>query len=256
MILLQLCLVTIAGSEEVTPKEVIASSSTEDAKEIVRQAVEYWRDDTSYVTAKMTVHRADWQRESELRSWTKDMTLSLVRFVAPAKDFGNATLSKDEEIWTFTPKTNRVIKIPASMKSQSWMGSDFSYQDLARDDEIVELYSHRYLGSSEQDGHRVHAIESIPLDHAPIVWGKEVQKIRDDYIILEHSFYDQDMQLVKVLRTREIGELGGKLFPLVMRMENAEEPEEWTEITHTAARFDLALSQNFFTLSNLRNPRR
>ncbi|MCB0311640.1 MAG: outer membrane lipoprotein-sorting protein, partial [Bdellovibrionales bacterium] len=160
----------------------------------------------------MTVHRPEWERRSELRSWTKDMTLSLVRFIAPAKDAGNATLTKDEEVWTFTPKTNRVIKIPASMKAQSWMGSDFSYQDLSRDDEIIDQYTHRLLSSENKDGHTIYTVESVPLDDAPVVWGKEILEIRDDYLILEHSFFDQDMKLVKKLTTRAIGPLGGKLF--------------------------------------------
>jgi hypothetical protein len=183
------------------------------------------------------------------------MDFSLVRFTAPAKDAGNATLSKEEDVWTFTPKTNRVIKIPSSMKSQSWMGSDFSYQDLSRDDQIVNQYTHRLLSVETSDNLKVYEIESVPLDDAPIVWGKEILKIRQDSIILEHSFFDQDMILVKRLSTRAIGPLGGKTFPLVMRMEKADAPEEWTEIEHSEARFNVPLSTTFFTLSNLRNPR-
>lgn len=246
--LLFVLLFTSAAAEADQPTE-------RSAKQIVQDSVEHWRDDSSHLKARMKVHRPDWERSSELESWTKDMTLSLVRFTKPAKDSGNATLTKDEEIWTFSPKTNRVIKIPASMKTQSWMGSDFSYQDLSRDDEIINQYTHRLLSSTPSGAHTIFAIESVPLEEAPIVWGKEILRIRDDNIVLEHEFYDQDGVLVKKLITTSIGSLGGKEFPLIMRMQSAETAEEWTEIEHVEAEFDIGLRDSIFTLSNLRNPR-
>ncbi|MCB0325279.1 MAG: outer membrane lipoprotein-sorting protein, partial [Bdellovibrionales bacterium] len=139
---------------------------------------------------------------------------------------------------------------------QSWMGSDFSYQDLSRDDELLEQYTHMLVGEEQQEGQTVFLIESRPLEDAPVVWGKELLRIRQDNIILLHEFYDQDMKLVKRLVAKEIGPLGGKLFPKVLRMENAEAPSEWTELVHEEAQFDGALPDSLFTLSNLRNPRR
>lgn len=228
--------------EEFTPEQ---------ARALVRQAVEYWRGQTSHIKASMLVHRSDWQRQSELRSWTKGTDLSLVRFVAPKKDAGNASLTIEDDMWTFSPKTNRAIKIPPSMKSQSWMGSDFSYQDLSKDDEILEEYTHRLLSRSREQGRTVYEVEALPKENAPIVWGREVLKIRDDHIILEHTFYDQDGAKVKQLQTLEVGELGGKLYPLVMRMTNLEEPSEWTEIRHTEAQFDLQIDRAIFSVGAL-----
>ena len=80
----------------------------------------------------MLIHRPDWERKSRLMIWTSGQERSLVRFTEPKKDAGNASLTIGDDIWNFTPKTNRVIKIPSSMKAQSWMGSDYSYQDLSK----------------------------------------------------------------------------------------------------------------------------
>ena len=95
------------------------------------------------------------------------------------------------------------------MMHQSWMGSDFSYNDLSKSDEIIESYDHKLIGEEQSEGKKVYVIESIPHETAPVVWGKEVIKVREDYIILLHDFYDQDMQLVKRLSTKKIEELSG-----------------------------------------------
>ncbi|MCB0320366.1 MAG: outer membrane lipoprotein-sorting protein [Bdellovibrionales bacterium] len=225
------------------------------AKEWVRSAIEYWREDTSHVQASMIVHRPTWERRMSLVSWTKGMDLSLIRFTEPKKDAGSASLKRGDQLWTFSPKVNRVIKIPSSMMGQSWMGSDFSYNDLARDDDIIELYDHRFLPSEKRDGKVVYVIESVPHEGAPVVWGREVLKVRDDLVLMEHLFFDQEDILVKRLQTIEVGMLGGKIFPVRMRMENVEEKEQWTEFLHKKAEFNLSLPPDLFSVSYLKNPR-
>ena len=74
----------------------------------------------------MTIHRPDWERSMSMRAWTEGDDRSLVRVTAPARDRGNGTLMDDNRMWSFSPRVNRVIKVPSSMMNQSWMGSDFS----------------------------------------------------------------------------------------------------------------------------------
>lgn len=221
----------------------------------VQAAMKYWRDESSYTEASMIINRSDWQRTMDLKGWTQGMKYSLIRFLAPPRDAGSASLKKGEEMWSYAPRINRVLKIPPSMMTQSWMGSDFSYNDLAKADDIIDNYSHRFIGHEKQNDHDIATIESVPLENAPVVWGKEILKIRDDNVLLEHAFYDQDMKPIKVLRTIEIKLMAGKLYPTVMRMENLEEKDRWTEIRYTRALFGLELNKSVFTLSNLRNPR-
>ena len=141
------------------------------------------------------------------------------------------------------------------MMSQSWMGSDFSYNDLAKSDQIIHEYTHKIIDTQQEDGHTVYTIESIPNADAPVVWGKELLRIRDDYILISERFYDQDMKLVKQMVTTKIGPLGGRAFPLVMRMTSLEEKDHWTELTNQVGHFDIDLPGYLFTQSNLRNPR-
>jgi outer membrane lipoprotein-sorting protein len=161
----------------------------------------------------------------------------------------------DDAMWTYSPKVNRVMKVPSSMMGQSWMGSDFSNKDVSRADTIVDQYDHTLVDTQQNDGHTIYVIQSIPHEDAAVVWGKEVLSIRDDHVLTSQNFYDQDGRLVKSLRSLEIGRMGGRTIALRQRMEKVEAKGEWTEMVFSAMRFDVDLSPSLFTLSNLRNPR-
>jgi len=232
-----------------------ADSEPRDAKDIVRDAINHWRGTSSQGAMTMTIHRPGWERSMSMESWTQGEKRSLVRVTAPRKDRGNGTLIDGNNMWSFSPKINRVIKVPSSMMGQSWMGSDFSNKDISRVDDIVEQYDHTLLSEAQIDAHVVYEIQAIPHEDAAVVWGKEVLTVRSDNVLVEHRFYDQDGELVKALRTLEIGEMGGRTVAIQQRMEKADAADEWTEIVVNSVEFDLELSDNLFTLSNLRNPR-
>lgn len=231
------------------------SCRAQDAAAIVKAAIDYWRDVSSYSTIEMVIHRPDWERTMTLRVWTQGEKKSLVRVTAPPKDAGNATLLIGNDMWSFSPKINRIIKVPSSMMSQSWMGSDFSNNDLAKADDLVEQYRHKLLRTEVRDGHKIYVIESVPHENAPVVWGKEIIAIRDDHILLQHDFYDQNGALLKRLTTEDIRPMGGKIIAVRERMQRMDKPNEWTEVITKEARFGINAPESFFTLSNLRNPR-
>ena len=234
---------------------VVALEDERCATQIVRDAIDHWRGLSSYSVMTMVIHRPDWERSMTMRAWTKGDEQTLVRVLQQKKDRGNGTLTDDDNMWTFSPKVNRVIKIPSSMMGQSWMGSDFSNKDVARADDIIDQYDHSILGVEEVDGVTIYEIESIPHEDAAVVWGKEVLRIRDDHVVVTHKFFDQDGELVKTLTSLEIGEMGGRVIALRQRMGKEETPDEWTEIQVVSVDYDIELSDNLFTLANLRNPR-
>ena len=226
-----------------------------DPSQLVRDAMDHWRGLTSYAEMTMTIHRPDWERKMTMRSWSEGDKLSLVRVTEPKKDAGNGTLLNDNNMWTYTPKINRIIKVPSSMMSQSWMGSDFSNKDIAKSTDIIDQYDHELSGQEEINGHLYYEVTSIPHEYAAVVWGKEVLTIRDDFVLIEQQFWDQDGELVKSMKTLEVEEMGGRPVAKIMRMGKVDTPDEWTEITTHTVEFDVELASNTFTLSNLRNPR-
>src|SRR5262249_10171860 len=187
--------------------------------------------------------------------WTRGREDALIRFTAPAKDAGNATLKQGQQMWTFTPKLNRVIRLPFSMMSQGWAGSDFSYNDLSRTDQLLHDYELTLATTEEHDGHRVYTIDAVPHENAPVVWGKERLVLRDDYVLLSETFFDQAMAPVKQLEASEVKTLGGRTFGTRLTMKPLDEPGNWTEIAYDAAKFDVPIDDGMFTVFALQSGR-
>ncbi|MEH6569246.1 MAG: outer membrane lipoprotein-sorting protein [Halioglobus sp.] len=226
-----------------------------DAREIIEKAMDQYRGKSSYGEMTMIIHRPDWERTMSMQNWTRGTDESLVRVTSPAKDAGNGTLLKDNNMWSYAPKINRVIKVPSSMMNQSWMGSDLSNKDISKSTDIIDQYEHSLLETKTMDGHQTYVIQSIPHEDAAVVWGKEVLTIRDDYVMLEKQYWDQDDVLVKTFKALEVIEFGDRAVASIMRMQDVDKPGEWTEMQVQDSQFDITLPANLFTLSNLRNPR-
>ncbi len=139
------------------------------ALDVISKAWDYMRGKTSVSQVKITVHRTDWERTSVIKAWTRGRDDSIFQITAPKKDKGNGTLKIGRDMWTYNPKINRVIKIPPSMMSQSWMGSDFSNNDLSKADSILNDYTHEIETTTQENGITVYEIKSIPKPGAPVV---------------------------------------------------------------------------------------
>ena len=234
---------------------LIAAADEIDPRELIRAAMDHWRGLTSYSEMTMTIQRSDWQRSFSMQAWTEGDKLSLVRVTAPRRDAGNGTLVKDQSMWTYSPKINRILKVPSSMMNQSWMGSDFSNKDISKSTDVIDQYDHRLVKTESEGEHVLYTIESIPHEDAAVVWGREVFTVRSDFVLLRQEFWDQDDILVKVMEAITIGVMDGRTVATRLRMQKLENPGEWTEMLVDAVDFDVELGTNLFTLSNLRNPR-
>ena len=223
------------------------------AEDLVAGALDLMRGATSHIEFTMRIKRPDWERSTSIVAWSRGREDTLIRFTAPAKDAGNALLKVGDGMWTYTPRLNRTIRLPYSMRAQSWGGSDFSYNDLSRSDQVLRHYALAIVGERQDGEHTIYTIEAVPHENAPVVWGKEVWVLRDDYVMLEQVFYDQLQVALKRMTTLEIGQLGGRTLATRMRMERLDEPDRWTEVTTNSAEFDIELAEGMFTLFTLKS---
>jgi outer membrane lipoprotein-sorting protein len=136
------------------------------------------------------------------------------------------------------------------------MGSDFSNDDLSKTDSLLSDYVHEIIGTETHDGKTVYLIQSRPKPDAPVVWGMQKLKIREDHIFLEQAFFDEDLKPVRAMSAHQIQMLGNRLFPKKWRMQKVDVPDEYTLLEYKELSFDDNLPDRLFTLSNLRNPGR
>ncbi len=226
-----------------------------DPLDLVTRSIDLTRGLSSYAEMSMLIKRPTWERRSAMVAWTRGREHSLIRFTAPAKDAGNALLKIEEKMWTFNPKLNRSIRLPSSMMSQSWAGSDFSYDDLSRSDKYLRYYDFELIETGTHEGIPLYTIDAIPHDDAPVVWGKERMVIREDAVMLELVYYDQDMIPLKKMESLSIEELGGRTMATRMRMGDLDTPESYTEVSYQVMDFGVELEDRLFTVFSLQSGR-
>ena len=232
----------------------LPAGAAANARAILKAAFANYRAKSSHAVIEMKIRRGT-TRTMTLESWTQGDRKGLVRVIAPPRDAGNATLQLGNSTYVFNPRLNQVIKLPASAMSQSWLGSDFSYEDLSRSEKVVDDYTHRLIGSARNGGRHVDIIESVPKPGKPIVWGKQVVSVRADGVLVKVEYFDQLGKRVRVMTADKIGVLGGRPYPVVMTMKVDAKPGQYTRVTTRSAEFDIPIPAYMFTRSNLQNPR-
>ncbi len=231
-------------------------SYAESAFDIVQKSDQAMRGKSSYSEATMEIVRPDWTRSMTMKSWTKGTELSLVLVTAPAKDKGSASLKRHREMWNWVPSIERVIKIAPSMLSQSWMGSDFTNDDLINQSSIVVDYQHALLGNDSFEGDKVWVIEATAKPDAPVVWNKVTLWIsQSTYLQRKVEFYDEFDERVNVLTTYDVKELGGRKIATRMEMKPVDKPGNKTIFTTHQAQFDFDINDDFFSQQQMKSLR-
>lgn len=224
-----------------------------DATEIVRKAYQNVYGKSSYAEMTMTIIKPDWSRKISMKVWAIEPDYAMVLITAPARDKGTVTLKRKNEIWNWIPSVQRVIKIPPSMMLQSWMGSDFTNDDLVRESSVVKDYVHTLAGTDTVEGRPCYRIQSIPRPEAGVVWGKLLLWItRDTFLEVKAEFYDEDGQLVKTMTGSNIRKMGGRLIPTHYEMVPHNKPGNKTVMDYHKVEFNIRLSPSFFSLQNIK----
>ncbi|HAV1506763.1 TPA: outer membrane lipoprotein-sorting protein [Vibrio parahaemolyticus] len=231
-------------------------SYAESAFDIVQKSDQAMRGKSSYSEATMEIVRPDWTRSMTMKSWTKGTELSLVLVTAPAKDKGSASLKRHREMWNWVPSIERIIKIAPSMLSQSWMGSDFTNDDLINQSSIVVDYQHALVGNDSFEGDKVWVIEATAKPDAPVVWNKVTLWIsQSTYLQRKVEFYDEFDERVNVLTTYDVKELGGRKIATRMEMKPVDKPRNKTIFTTHQAQFDFDINDDFFSQQQMKSLR-
>ena len=139
------------------------------------------------------------------------------------------------------------------MMSQSWMGSDFTNDDLVKMNSIVEDYDHTITGSENVGGYDCFKIQLIPHEDAAVVWGKIILWIdKDEYYEMKVEYYDEDMKLVTIQTAGNIKQFGDRKLPSYMEMIPVDKPGQKTIINTDEAEFNVEIPESFFSQQNMK----
>ena len=226
--------------------------TTLDVRGIIKKVDQLYRSNSSYAKMEMEIITPRWSRTLAMKVWTSGMDKTFVRITAPKKELGVSTLRVGNEMWNYLPKTNKVMKVPPSMMMSSWMGSDFTNDDLVKEFSLFEDYSYESI-TVENARDDWHYVNCIPREDLPVVWGSIVVACRKtDYLPVWLKYYDEKGELMRVWRYADIREFDGRKIPATMEIVPQHQVGHKTIMRYLDAKFDPPLDKDIFSLRNLR----
>ena len=223
------------------------------AKEIVQKADEKMRGSTSQAEIVIKTVRPSWSREMRVKTWMKGTNLAMIIIQSPAKDKGIAFLKRKKEVWNWMPSLEKTIKLPPSMMSQSWMGTDFTNDDLVKESSIVNDYDHKIIGDTIINNRNSYIIQMIPKPEAAVVWGKLIVCIdKKDFLELHTKFYDEDGTLVNIMNGYDVKMMDGRLIPTYFEMIPTDKKNQKTEMIYKSIQYNKPLDDGFFSTERMK----
>jgi len=224
-----------------------------DPLEIIRRSDDLLRRGESFARLTMVIERPDWTRTVVMDAWTQGASNVLTRVLSPKKEKGVTFLKRGREAWQFVPSIDRTIKIPPSMMLQSWMGSDFTNDDVVRADSIVTDYTHEITDEVTEDGFDYWMITSTPKPGAPVVWGKIVFKIRkQNYVPDRADYFDEDGERIKYYQAFDIRPIEDLEVATRFTMYDLTRPGYQTTLQYDNMSFSPEIRKGTFSLRNLK----
>jgi outer membrane lipoprotein-sorting protein len=226
-------------------------------QEIVRKADERFNGEkTSTSLMSMTIVRPTWERTIEFKNWTSGRNYALTLITSPAKEKGQSFLKRENEMWNWNPTISRLIKLPPSMMSQGWMGSDYTNDDILKESSVVNDYHHSLIGEELLDGRLCYLIKLVAKEEAAVIWGHQIRWIdKADYLFLKSELYDEDGYLVRTETGSEIKNMDGRLIPTRIELVPAEEEDQKTVIQIKEIQFNKDIKDSFFSQQNMKRVR-
>lgn len=227
------------------------------AKDIITKADEKFNGELSgYSVMSMTIVRPTWQRTVEFRSWSLQDDYALTLITVPAREKGQTFLKRGNEMWSWNPAINRLIKLPPSMMSQGWMGSDYTNDDILRESSVIDDYTHTLEGDEEVDGRLCYRIGLAAKEDAGVLWGRQVWWVdKKEFIVLKAELYDEDNFLVRTERGMDLRSMDGRFIPTTIELIPAEEPGRKTILKIIEVKFNIKLEESFFSQQNMKTIR-
>lgn len=225
---------------------VCQKSYAVDANEIIKKVEDNLNGKTASMNISMKITTKRSTRTMEMVSHSIGSKKSFIKITYPKKDRGITFLKVDKGMWQYVPRIEKIIKIPSSMMLQSWMGSDFTNDDLVRESSISEDYITTLMDTTEE----IYTLELVPKEQAPVVWGKIIMEVSKSYYLPAKAlYYDEDNVLVRVLRYEDYEMIKDRYYPthwVMIPMDSGKQGHS-TVVDISDAVFDEEINQELFT---------
>lgn len=225
-----------------------------DLDAVVKHFEDLYRSESSISVVELTVTRPRSTRTMTMKVWTRGRDKALILIQQPVREAGTTTLKVDKNLWNYLPRIKRTIRIPPSMMLASWMGTDFTNDDLVRESSFSEDYAYQLNGRSSNP-----AGWEVRFDARPGLvglWNRiELVVSEDGTIPLQARYYDRKNRLSRTMSWDDVREFDRRRLPVRMTLLPEDEEGHKTEMRYIEIQFDVDVAESTFSLSNLERQR-
>jgi outer membrane lipoprotein-sorting protein len=201
--------------------------------------------------AKMVISLGGTIREKEFSGYAKGKEFAYMEFTSPARDKGTRFLKIGDEMWIYLPSVEKATKIAGHMLRQSMMGSDFSYDDVAQNERLLDLYEAELVGTDSIDGKACYAVELVAKVKEVSYYSRRIWVTKESYIPLREELFAKSGKLMKEITVSEFEKIGAHNYPTRVKMVNKLRKDTYTELILEEVELDVTIPSKIFSKSYL-----
>lgn len=230
----------------------LSGASLKDADAWLKYIDSQMRGDQSQAKITLAIKAETWERTLEIRADVKGEDKAITFIDSPAKEKGIGTLRLGNNMWNWFPKLKRKVTVSPSMLLASWMGSDFTNDDLLKASSMSKDYSHKFQADEKLGGESYRVIENVAKSDAKVMWPKIITLASTkDCLPRVHRYYDKKDNLIRVMTLSDIKDYDGHKVPRVWEMVPQDGKGKKTVLTYKNINFKVNFPDNHFSMQNL-----
>jgi len=230
----------------------VTNVSAQTADEILKQVDQNMSSENRIFESTMTIHGKRTSRTITSRSYSVGDKSSFTEYLSPAREQGTKMLKLEDQLWIYSPSTDRTIQISGHMLRQSVMGSDLSYEDMMEDRKLTDIYTSEIIGSEEIEGRPVWVLE-LKARVEDVAYAKRMVWIdKERFIPLKEELFAKSGQLLKRSTLSNVIKVDGRWFPTNIVYKDMLKQGDGTEFKMTSIKFDQEIPDYIFTKAALK----
>ncbi len=229
-----------------------AFAQNPDGKEILRRIDLNMASENRVFTSKMIIHGKRNTRTIESKSWTAGEKKSFTEYLYPEREKGTKMLKLDDQLWIYSPSTDRIIQIAGHMLRQSVMGSDLSYEDMMEDNKLSNHYNAAVTGTETIDNRSCWVLKLTAFDPEVAYQVRKMWVDRERNIPLKEELYAKSGTLLKRTLLSDVVNMSGRWFPKKIVFKDMLKDGEGTEFIMEEIKFNAAVPEYTFSKANLK----
>lgn len=224
----------------------------QDAKLILQKVDDNMSAKNRVFESTMTIFGKRGSRSISSRSYSVGYQQSFTEYLSPAREQGTKMLKLKDQLWIYSPSTDRTIQISGHMLRQSVMGSDLSYEDMMENRKLTDVYSARVTGQETIDDRPCHVLELTAMVSDLAYQKRKMWIDTERFIPLKEELFAKSGQLLKRTTFSDVKQIQGRWFPTTVVYKDMLKEGKGTEFKMTSIKFNQEIPEYIFTKAALK----